>query len=78
MSSVGDVAGLIVVVHDQNTVPFHEDEGIIAHPGELLSIGVRRVSNDKNHGCLWACLCVTYQAGCYNTLAYVSFFVVCV
>ncbi len=75
MSSIGDVAGLIVVVHDQNTVPFPEDEGITAHPGELLSIGVRRVSNDKKHTCVWSCLCVTYQAGCYNTLAYsVSFF----
>ncbi len=46
MSSVGDVVGLIVMIHDQNTVPFPEDEGIIAHPGELLWIGVRRVSND--------------------------------
>ncbi len=46
VSSVSDVAGLIVVIHDQNTVPFPKDEGIIAHPGELLSIGVRRVSKD--------------------------------
>ncbi len=48
MSSIGDVAGLVVVIHDQNTMPFPEDEGITAHPGELMSIGVRRVSHQDS------------------------------
>ncbi len=43
LTSIDDVAGLVAVIHDQNTVPFPEDEGLTIHPGELLSIGVRKV-----------------------------------
>ena len=51
MTSIGDVAGLVVVIHDQITMPFPEDEGITAHPGELMSIGVRRVSTRIQKHC---------------------------
>ncbi len=44
LTSIDDVAGLVAVIHDQNTVPFPEDEGLTVHPGELLSIGVRKVN----------------------------------
>ncbi len=43
LGSIDDVAGLVAVIHDQNTVPFPEDEGLAIHPGELLSIGVKKV-----------------------------------
>ena len=37
-------AGARIVVHDQNVMPFPNDMGILARPGELLSIGIRKVS----------------------------------
>ncbi len=47
LGSIDDVAGLVAVIHDQNTVPFPEDEGLAIHPGELLSIGVKKVKQNR-------------------------------
>ncbi len=44
LGSIDDVAGVVAVIHDQNTVPFPEDEGLTFHPGEAFSIGVTKVS----------------------------------
>ena len=41
--SVGKQAGAVVVVHDQTRMPFPEDEGILAVPGHVTSVGIRKV-----------------------------------
>ena len=39
-----DAAGIRVVVHPQERMPFPQDEGIVAAPAMLTSIGIRQVS----------------------------------
>ena len=39
----GEEAGARVVVHPQDRMPFPEDEGVLAKPGLLTSIGVKKV-----------------------------------
>ena len=40
---MGEEAGARVVLHPQERMPFPEDEGILAKPGLLTSVGVRKV-----------------------------------
>ena len=40
---VTDAAGVRVIVHPQERMPFPQDEGIIAAPATLTSIAVRQV-----------------------------------
>ena len=40
---VGEAAGAVVVVHDPDDMPFPEDEGILALPGRLTYVGIRKV-----------------------------------
>ena len=40
---IAQVAGAVVVVHNQGKMPFPEDEGVFAKPGRLTSIGVNKV-----------------------------------
>ncbi len=42
-SNIGEVAGAIMVVHPQDAMPFPEDEGIMLYPGEIASVGLRKV-----------------------------------
>ena len=39
----GEEAGVRVVLHSQRRMPFPEDEGSLAMPGKLTSIGVKKV-----------------------------------
>ena len=39
----GEEAGARVVLHAQDKMPFPEDEGILARPGLLTSVGLKRV-----------------------------------
>jgi hypothetical protein len=41
---LGEEAGARVVVHPQYRMPFPEDEGFVAKPGKLTSVGMRKVS----------------------------------
>ena len=44
---IGDLtesAGMKVLVHNANHMPFPEDQGVTVAPGELTSIGVTMVS----------------------------------
>ena len=43
VKQVGDTAGLRLVVHTQDKMPFPEDEGIMVTPGIATSIGLRQV-----------------------------------
>ena len=43
ITSVGKQAGAVVVVHDQSRMPFPEDEGILAVPGHVTSVQIRKV-----------------------------------
>ena len=40
----GDTAGIRLVVHPQERMPFPEDEGITVSPGHSTSIGMRQAS----------------------------------
>ena len=40
---LGESAGARVVIHAQKHMPFPEDEGFVAKPGKLTSVGVRKV-----------------------------------
>ena len=41
--NVGEAAGAVVVVHSPDNMPFPNDEGILAVPGKLTSVGIKRV-----------------------------------
>ena len=43
IKSVGQAAGLRVLVTSQNTMPFPEEEGLHIQPGYVTSLGVRQV-----------------------------------
>lgn len=43
VKEVGDTAGIRMVIHSQNRMPFPEDEGITVSPGHSTSIGLRQV-----------------------------------
>ncbi|KAK2160274.1 hypothetical protein LSH36_137g07058 [Paralvinella palmiformis] len=40
---IGDTAGVRMVIHPQNRMPFPEDEGITISPGRATSVGIRQV-----------------------------------
>ncbi len=46
MSNAGDMAGAIIVVHNQDSMPFPEDEGILLYPGEIAVVGLTKVKDD--------------------------------
>ena len=43
LSNMGGPTGVRVLVQNQLSMPHPEDEGYLAKPGELMSMGVRRV-----------------------------------
>ena len=43
LPDMGESAGVRVVVHPQNRMPFPQDEGVLVGPGMLTSMGVRQV-----------------------------------
>lgn len=43
MPRASETAGVIVVIQDQNTMPFPEDDGISVGPGHSTSIGIQKV-----------------------------------
>ena len=45
LDTVSDTAGIRLVVHPRNRMPFPEDEGITVSPGRSTSIGIRQVGN---------------------------------
>ena len=45
ISQVGSSVGARVVVHKYQTMPFPEDQGILTRPGELVSLGIKKVSS---------------------------------
>ena len=44
IKSVSDSAGLRLVVHDQRSMPFPEDDAVSLDPGSKTFVGVKRVS----------------------------------
>ena len=44
LGSIAQEAGVRVVVHSQERMPFPEDEGISVIPGQLTYVGMRLVS----------------------------------
>ena len=43
IKSVGEAAGLRVLVTSQNKMPFPEEEGLHIQPGQITSMGIRQV-----------------------------------
>ena len=43
LPSIGGPSGIRVIVHPQSTMPHPESDGNLAKPGELTSIGIKRV-----------------------------------
>ena len=43
IKSVGEAAGLRVLVTSQNKMPFPEEEGLHILPGQITSMGIRQV-----------------------------------
>ena len=48
LHDVGGPAGARIIVHPQSSMPHPENEGNLAEPGKLISIGVKRVSLTYN------------------------------
>ena len=44
LPEVGESAGVVVVVHPVDQMPFPEDDGVVLHPGRFSMIGVKLVS----------------------------------
>ena len=42
-ATLGESAGARVIVHPPHHMPFPEDEGFLAKPGRLTSVGVTKV-----------------------------------
>lgn len=40
---VGQSAGVVIVVHDPDRMPFPEDEGILAVPGTEVDVSIKQV-----------------------------------
>ena len=47
LTSVSDSAGVRLVVHDQRSMPFPEDDGISIGPGTKTFVGFKRVRLQK-------------------------------
>ncbi|XP_013398048.1 degenerin-like protein unc-105 [Lingula anatina] len=55
---VGDLtqtAGVRVLVHDQDVMPFPEDQGFLAAPGEMTFVGIKMVEIDRYGGRYTTC-----------------------
>ena len=39
-----DAAGARIVIHSQDKMPYPEDEGLLAKPGQLTSVHISQVS----------------------------------
>ena len=48
VTKIGGPSGVRVVVHDKNTMPHPDEDGTLAQPGELTSIGVQKVKSCCN------------------------------
>lgn len=44
VEEAGETAGIVIVVKQQNVMPFPEDEGIIVSPGHATAVGLALVS----------------------------------
>jgi len=44
ISEGDDAAGMRIVIHQAQRMPFPEDEGLAINPGQTTSIGLRRVN----------------------------------
>ena len=44
MEDLGGSAGLRIVVHPQDRMPFPKDEGVLAAPGQMTLVGIRQVT----------------------------------
>ena len=44
MGDMAEAAGMRVVVHHQDNMPFPSDEGISITPGQLSFVGIKKVS----------------------------------
>ena len=45
VDELAEAAGVRVVVHPQDRMPFPADEGILANPGQATSIGIKQVAD---------------------------------
>ena len=55
-------AGIRLLIHPQDRMPFPQDEGILASPGHLTSIGIRQVCcHDKDNWKVLQVLFVDYM-----------------
>jgi len=43
VTEAGDTAGIVVVIHPQNQMPFPEDDGTVVSPGLATSIAIVQV-----------------------------------
>lgn len=43
ISDIQESSGIRVTIHEQNKMPFPEDEGLSVQPGALTSVGIRKV-----------------------------------
>lgn len=44
VKTIGGPAGAMVVIHPYKSMPYPEDQGVLAKPGELVAIAVRKVN----------------------------------
>ena len=55
LSELGQTAGIRIVIHEQNKMPFPDENGITAIPGSMTILAIKQVrmndydSNDKNN-----------------------------
>ena len=49
LEETGDTAGARVVIHQQRTMPFPEDDGIMLLPGKAQALGIRKASTPSNY-----------------------------
>ena len=46
IQKIGGAAGARLVIHPQNSMPHPEETGYLAQPGQLLSVGVKKVQSN--------------------------------
>ena len=43
-ATASTASGVLLLIHSQDRMPFPSDEGLIAQPGSILSVGVVKVT----------------------------------